>query len=158
MPRMNALRRTLLAGLLALLPTLASCGGGASGSLSAVTDLEAARQRWAQLGWSQYRYTLQTGCFCLPEGPLQITVQGGVVVSAIDIGTLGGQPVSAQRLAQLLTIDGFLDLVGRAQRDAASVNVSFDPALGYPATLSIDWVAQVIDDEVSYRISAVEAL
>lgn len=157
---MNAQRRTLLVGLPALfvlLPALAGCGGGCSGMHPAMTDLDSARQRWAQLGWTSYRYTMTQGCFCLHEGPLQITVQGGVVVSAIDTGVLGGQPVSAQRLAQLLTIDGFFDLVGRAQREAASVNVSFDAAQGYPVSLSIDWVAQIADDEISYRISAVEA-
>ena len=142
---------------LALLAALSGCGGGQSGTTPTATDLDSARQRWTQLGLTSYSYTMTQGCFCLPEGPLLITVQGGMVVSAIDTGALGGQPVSAQRLAQLLTIDGFLDLVGRAQRDAASVTVSFDPAQGFPVTLYIDWIAQVADDEVSYRISAVEA-
>ena len=156
MRRMKTRRRSLLSlPMLTLLLTLVGCGGGRASAAAA--DLESARQRWTQLGWTSYRYTLTQGCFCLPEGPLQITVQGGVVVSAIDTGVLGGQPVSAQRLAQLLTIDGFFDLVGRAQRDAASVTVNFDPAQGFPVTLYIDWIAQVADDEVSYRISAVEA-
>ena len=58
----------------------------------------------------------------------------------------------------LLTIDGVFAYARDAIQNADEVKLAYDPALGYPATLSIDWIKLAMDDELSVTIQDVRAL
>jgi hypothetical protein len=134
---------------------LAGCGGGSHAAVQQ-TSREAALSYWQQAGLTSYRYTLRRVCFCLPEGPMQITVQGGVVSSIVD--TISGLPVNPSWLGHLGTIDSLLALAAQAERTAAVMSAHYDPTWGYPTDLYIDWLAAVADDEISYQITAFVAI
>jgi hypothetical protein len=147
-------RRVGVAAMLLVCANLSGCGGSSSAPVQ--TLREAAALHWQQAGLVSYRYTLRRVCFCLPEGPMQITVQGGVVSSIVD--TISGLPVNPSWLGQLGTIDSLLTLAEQAERTAAVMSAHYDPTWGYPTDLYIDWLAAVADDETSYQITAFVAI
>jgi hypothetical protein len=53
------------------------------------------------------------------------------------------------------TIDGLFDLVAAAFDRGATVRVSYDPALGFPTAIFVDYDPQFIGDEVDLRLTAV---
>ncbi|HEX9892689.1 MAG TPA: DUF6174 domain-containing protein, partial [Gemmatimonadales bacterium] len=51
-------------------------------------------------------------------------------------------------------VPGLFDLIEEAiHAPAAGLAVRYNPAYGYPESIQIDWVAGVVDDEVSYHIT-----
>ncbi len=115
-------------------------------------ELDAARQRWADVGYDAYRMTLQRACFC-PEdyrGPFDVTVRHG----AVDDATFNGATVDAERV---LTVAALFDLLEDAyDRNAARVDVTFDDELGYPTSLYIDYDEGIADEEVGYTVADVQ--
>lgn len=111
--------------------------------------LASARARWAAAGSDSYTLTLERSCFCPEEyrGPFAVTVRGGAVASV----TLRDQALPADRA---LSVDGLFDLIADAYaRDAARVDVTYDPATGHPTQIYIDYLAQAADEEVGYTVS-----
>ncbi len=105
-----------------------------------------------------YRYTLDIDCFC-PWGRFDVVVRNGEVVQARRVGSGGvggsGQPPGA------LTIDGLFTVVSQARSSsspAANVTVSYDERYGYPQRISIDRIADAVDDEISYTVSDFQVL
>ncbi len=115
-------------------------------------ELDAARERWDAAGLDSYQMTLRRTCFCpSPDytGPFSVTVRGGALASV----TLDGARVDSERGE---TIDGLFDLIEDAYaRRARTVAVAFDPELGYPTNLSIDYDVQMADEEIGYMVSDV---
>lgn len=100
-----------------------------------------------------YRYTLTVDCFC-PGGRFDVVVRNGEVVHSRRTGSGGvggsGDPPGG------LTIDGLFTLVSQARGSsppAANVTVSYDERFGYPQRISIDRIADAVDDEISYTVS-----
>jgi hypothetical protein len=117
--------------------------------------LDANRDRWAAAALADYRYTLREFCFCGPETlrPVVIEVRDGQVASATyeDDGTAVVEP----RLGQLRTVDGLFDVVQDAiDRDAHSLDASYDPTLGYPTSAQIDYIEFAVDEEYGFAASA----
>ena len=108
-----------------------------------------ARALWEAQAPETYTMTLTRGCECL-GGTWTILGHagepvGGIVPRGDDIG--------------MPTVDGLFDEIDRAllgDEPAATLDVTYDPALGYPAKLSIDWIEDAIDDEVTYTVSDVQ--
>ena len=112
--------------------------------------LEDAVQRWEDAGLESYTMTLRRVCFCLvPDftGPFEVTVRGGEITSVV----LEGDAVELDRAE---TVEDLFDLLedAYAQR-AESVEATFDPTYGYPTNLSIDYEAQLADEEIGYLVS-----
>ena len=108
-----------------------------------------ARARWSAAGVDNYAMTLERSCFCPEEyrGPFAVSVRDGAVVS-VQFG------VDALPTDRAVTIDGLFDLIADAyRRDAARVDVAYDPALGYPTRIAIDYLEQAADEEVGYTVS-----
>jgi len=145
----------LTAGVLALTVTL---GLSACASPTAPEDplllLERNEATWSRAGVTSYRYTIARSCFCVPEssGPVTVEVRSGQVVDRRYESGLG---VSPQYSDIFTSVPGLFGLIREAAAyPAASVTVRYHPQLGYPESIAIDWVAGAVDDEVSYRISA----
>lgn len=130
---------------------LAPTPGSSSGPPDSL--LEANRALWSSSGIHSYRYRFRWECFCTTDYVriVDITVLNGAIVSVVDAST--GSPVSPDAAAHYRTIDGLFDLMRQAiDYPAASVRSAYDVKFGYPAESSIDYAAQVADDELSFRV------
>lgn len=128
-------------------PTASGAGGGPE-------RVEQARGRWDAAAPAAYRFTLHRSCFCPPEfrGPFLVTVRDGHV-AAVEYE---GAPIDAERA---LTVDDLFTLLAEAYgRDAERVEATFDPDLGYPTSLFVDYEAQMADEEVGYTVTALRPL
>lgn len=120
--------------------------------------LRHARDQWAANGPASYEYTLAFTCGeCPPEWThlLRIRVEAGEVVSVFDLST--GTPVDPSERS--LTIDQLFEVIQNAvQEDVYRLAVKYHPDLGYPVSIAIDSDSRVVDDEVGYSITDLEAL
>lgn len=110
------------------------------------------RARWADVRPASYTYTLTRGCFCFVEaiGPVRIQVDGDSVVSRTFVES--GAPVT-QFQELWPSMEGLFDLVEEALRDADEVEIRYDPDRGVPLRVSVDWITEAIDDEVSWTVT-----
>jgi hypothetical protein len=120
--------------------------------------LESHRARWEAAGLTAYVYEYSKQCECGPETlrPARIEVLAGSVarVTFLDNAqTLESPPADA-----FPTIDDLFGRVDEAVRmDAASLVVTYDPTLGYPTLISVDYRRDIADDEFVIRASNLEA-
>jgi hypothetical protein len=115
-------------------------------------DLALARARWAQRGPASYSITVGRSCECLAEmiGPVVVMVHNGAIESRHY--TRDGAAVPAQYADLFPSVEGLFGIIETARREgAAQLDVSFDPSLGYPVRIAIDWHATHADDEVTYE-------
>lgn len=111
------------------------------------------RRLWNQQNISNYRYTFSNGCFCIPEarGPVVIEVRNGQTTSITSVAT--GEPVDPQFFQKYNTIPKLFDVIQDAiNARASSLTVQYDPRLGYPTQIDIDYNSQIADEEVYLTI------
>jgi hypothetical protein len=123
-----------------------------SGPVSA-SLLQASRARWSDSHVDSYRYRFRWECFCGANyvRTVDITVTRGAVTSVTEAET--GKPLTREEVAGYRTIEGLFDFVrGAIDHSAASVNGAFDPGLGFPSAVNVDYVAGMADDEIGFRI------
>lgn len=136
--------------LLLLFPLLLVAGCSVLGPHSPERDaLSAARARWAAAGAEAYTMTQVRTCFCPADasGPFRVTVRDGAVQSV----TFEGEPVPAERA---LSVEALFRLVERAlDAGAVTVDAQYDPSLGYPVRVYIDYNEQIADEEVGYTVT-----
>ena len=121
-------------------------------------ELAANRQRWAAQGPDDYRFTYTRTCFCMPQdrGPFEVTVRGGEVAAATYRGE--GEP-SDRALSEYQTVEDLFALLAEAyDRDAARVDVTYDPATGQPTSFYIDYSEQIADEEDGFDVESVRPL
>jgi len=115
-----------------------------------------ARARWAKQELTTYRFTSTRTCFCPTEitRPMQIDVAAGQVISAVYVDDQ--QPVSDSVRPQLWTIDKVFDVIQSAiDQGADHIEAHYDPALGYPTSLGIDYDQQSSDGGIMLQLSGV---
>ena len=120
--------------------------------------LDAAQDRWNLVNADNYVFEFQRLCFCASDfvRPVRIEVLDGKVNSAIYVDT--GEPISLP-LTSVLTIDGLLDEIRDATDGMAfSVIADYDADLGYPTSVSIDYIEHAIDDEMSFNVSSFQLI
>lgn len=145
-------KRTLLLGLLVLALTLSACSGRA---------LQSNREKWDSQAVSHYRFNLSIGCFCPYHEimPLTVEVKNGQVVSMTDVN---GQPLREELRAnfdEAATVERLFAIVEQAASGGADeVKVEYDAAYGFPASISIDYIEEAIDDEIGYTVFNFEVL
>jgi hypothetical protein len=116
--------------------------------------LATARDRWAKQAPAAYRFQWKRGCECPPEvfRQVEITVASGQITSAVYVDD--HSPVPDQFRSTLRTIDGVFDDIQMAiHQRAAEIQLSFDPVLGYPTSVFVDYSHQIADEELSLQIS-----
>jgi para-nitrobenzyl esterase len=121
-------------------------------------ELEANRSKWASAGISSYRIRYRRGCFCAPPARVDIFVTDGQVVSIRDPES--GEEVDPQTGPfGYNTIDGVFTLLADAiRRRAESFSVTYDPQLGYPLSVALDYEEGIADDELSIAIEEIQVL
>ncbi len=134
--------------LVAVVPAaLLACGDGFS-----PTGLQVAWSRWNRLRPAQYTYDFRRSCFCLTEAiqPVRITVSNGQVVAVATLPDL--TPVPPEQVNQFyrVTIDSVFAILRHAVDDGADmITAHYDPQWGYPTEVSIDYLTNAIDEELS---------
>src|SRR5437868_3872156 len=112
--------------------SLNSCDGVTSPR----SALEQARTRWAERGPSAYSVTVSYSCFCLPDNPAVVTVDGGVIVSRVYVT---GDTVPPEAASAYPDVPGLFQIIEDAIRSGADrVNVTYHPDFGYPISVFID--------------------
>lgn len=161
---LGALHRALLRALLACAVLLvAACGtesarGGPGSGLPAspavISSLDDAKAAWAAFPAAQveYRLTIVQQCFC-PRIALDVTVNDGKVVreEPLDLDNTGGGQAPAVPVGFPRTVAD-LHAVIAGSAEAASTIVTYD-SHGVPLRISIDSIANAVDDEVGYAVS-----
>lgn len=121
-------------------------------SSTAVADF---RARWEAAGIADYEYEYRRQCECLDTRPARIEVRNGRVANATYSDS--GEPTGPN--AATPTIDDLFDLIESAIRDeAATLRVSYDPRLGYPTQITIDYDVETADDEMEIEASGLVEL
>lgn len=118
----------------------------------AARQLQAAEAKWNQTSHEHYTYTLQRSCFCPPDAlkPIEVRVFQGKVQAA----TVDGTPLPAEQMGSAMTIDELFRKVHDAiDKKVAKLDVTFDPAYGYPTHIYIDYEAMIADEELSLNAS-----
>jgi hypothetical protein len=143
-----------------LLPLLGALVGCARSPLEQrADDLAMARVRWQAAAISSYDFDFARSCFCTVEalGPVTIRVRDGHFASLVSRDS--GTPVDTVLFAQFLTIERVFEST-RQLLDAgpASFTASYDPTFGFPITVTVDPIAQAVDDELSYSVLALRPI
>ncbi len=151
------MRRAVLYGLSCLL-LVAGCESLTGSNGAERARLAQARSRWRAAAISDYRYELRRVCFCPPDlvGPFALTVRGGALSSVVDLGT--GMAVSPTPRRHPTIEELFDEIDAALDRDPDRIEIDYDPALGYPTRIAIDYVAMAIDDEVTYSATGLSRL
>jgi hypothetical protein len=145
--------------VLGLIASLAGCTSPNPGDVELQQELDANRAKWTAAGLSAYEYRFSNGCFCPPEitAPLLIKVEANEVTDLrrADDNT----PVEPRDGGFYPTIADLFDVLQSAlESDAAAIVVQYDPDLGYPRDIYIDWNAGVADEETSLSATDLAAI
>lgn len=122
-------------------------------------ELAAARAKWRAAGLASYEYGYRKFCECHPDTPPEtiVTVRGGEIagVRHRPVDYAQEVPGDPARFKFYWTVDGLFDLVAAGLERGAAVRATFDPALGFPATIYIDYDREFIGDEVDLKLTTV---
>ncbi|CAN5848660.1 hypothetical protein BH20GEM1_BH20GEM1_06710 [soil metagenome] len=116
-------------------------------------ELAAQRELWTVQRIEDYQLTLSRSCFCSPEG-------AGLVVLDVLEGQpvqwryfLSGDPVASEWRGVFLSVDELFDFLEDAvDRSADAIDVTFDPELGLPTSVRVDYRAGLADEESGYEV------
>jgi len=103
-----------------------------------------------------YTFVLEQFCFCPITGPVQVTVVGGEVTSAIVLKGLKGGVEKGSDAPEYLrqTIN---DVIAQANdTESAKVDVDWPSDQDWPSSVAVDRIENAVDDEITYAISDVE--
>ena len=142
--------RAWLAGLLL---AVAACGTTGP-SMGPLAELERAEAAWEQEGPSSYTYAIERLCFCAPDGrgPVRVRVEAGAVTERTYVAS--GDPVADPLAAAFPAVEGLFDILRSALDSGAhSVSVTYDPDLGVPLELFIDYHQQTADEELGMKVT-----
>ncbi len=120
-------------------------------SPSSKSRLDENREKWRAQGLTTYTFTLSQFCFCAINGPVRVFVSNGAVLNATQISN--GQALDT-RFAS--SIESLFDFIERGiAKHSAVLDVTYDPARGYPVRIVSDGSKSAADDEVTYEVSDV---
>jgi hypothetical protein len=114
------------------------------------------RQQWESQSLDSYTFELTIGCFCgiASQTPALVTVLDDTVASAVRISD--NVEVQADLLPAIKTIDELFDLIEDAEGGGADdIQTEYDETVGFPSSISIDYIENAIDDEISYSVASV---
>jgi hypothetical protein len=114
--------------------------------------LAEARARWQARNQDSYNFELNRNCFCVLGGRrMTVSVRAGVVVGAVYLDASG--PVEPALLSFIPTVPDLFDLIQNAlEKGVASFLAEYDPDLGYPTRIEIDYSATAADDEIAFSL------
>lgn len=145
--------KRLLVALAALL-CLSGCKLTGPTTFHEADDLAQARAKWQQLDTSRYNMQLNRSCFCIGTGSMTVMVQSDSVAAIREPEYQ--VPSNSDWWQYIPTVNGLFDLIEEAERDAFRVDAEYHPQQGYPVSVSIDWLEDAVDDEISYAVESLD--
>lgn len=134
----------VLASLIAALPLLPA---------TSATSVQAQLAIWQAQKISTYAFDYQRSCYCPPfDEKVRITVVDGQIAAVHDART--GAPIGRDRWSHYRTIDDLFRVLLSAEAGGAELIVSYHPTFGYPVESYIDYDESIIDDEITYWVTA----
>jgi hypothetical protein len=125
-------------------------------------ELDGARARWRSAGLARYEYGYHKYCECHRDSPPEtvVTVRDGAVtgVRHRPAGSTAEVPAADKNFEYYWTVDGLFGLIASALERGVQVRAAYDPALGYPREVYIDYDADFIGDELDLRLTSVTRL
>ena len=111
------------------------------------------RALWVSQAITSYKMIERVSCFCPPPFEALLTIEGGEIISGVIPST--NEPLSADELRRFHSIDQLFDVIEEAESlPAAMLDVSIHPTLGIPVVVTIDYHAEIADDEISYSVTS----
>lgn len=129
----------------------AGCSDGPLGP--ARDSLQANQELWSARGPASYAYVYEVNCFCASPAldPVRITVESGVVTGAVRAET--GEELEGE----FPTVEALFERIRDAiDRGAYQISAGYDPDLGYPRDVFIDYRKNTIDEEFGFLASGLE--
>ena len=130
--------------------------------LAAQSELEDARALWRQAGSASYEYGFHRFCDCYGDMPPEtlITVSDGKITNVRHkrAESTDEVPAAERNFQYYWTIEDLFALIESARASEATVRARFDPMLGFPTSVYIDYVENIIGDEVDVRITRLTVL
>jgi hypothetical protein len=114
--------------------------------------------RWEEAGLEDYVFEFQRLCFCGGDviRRVRIEVRSGSVSAATYVDD--GAPVSGD-LEDYPTIEALFEEIQDAiDREAHSLTASYHAELGYPTSVSIDYIELAVDEEMAFNVYSLEPL
>lgn len=163
------MKNLLAAGAAVLaLTVLAACGGGDSSTAEDPADAPTTAETTTPVDGStaepggfpafapeDYTYLLEVICYCPLTGPVEVTVQGGEVASAVY--TRSGHGVTKGEDAPDFMRKTINDVIEAANdTDAAEVDVEWPEGQDHPSSVFVDQDRRMIDEEITYVVRRVE--
>jgi hypothetical protein len=133
--------------------------GACSDATAPDAELDAARKRWTARGPASYSIVLVRGCECTVEmvGPVRVVVLDRAIQSRQYVRS--GAEVSSVHAELFPSVEGLFQLIERARRQGADdIAVLYDPTLGHPVSISIDYDARAVDDELGFNVMELQAI
>ena len=125
---------------------------------AASQELDEGRARWQAAGIDDYEYSYQRVCECHPDIPADtiITVRDGTVVAVryAREDYVADVELAADRVRWFRTIEDLFWLVESAESQGALLRVAYDPRYGFPAAIYVDYLADVVGDELDLRVTS----
>lgn len=151
-----------LAALCCALALLPACRESTSSRSRMFAELDAARDRWEDAGLTSYAVTQRRICFCPPPHAWTVVVTGSGPQFVDSVDDPGGSDLTGRALEQIaldqaVSVEGLFDWIEDQLGGAGTIDVTYDPDLGYPATISADPIPGAADDEISWELSEVTA-
>ena len=117
-------------------------------------DYLAARSRWRASRITSYRYGFRWSTMIFWDGSIEV-IDGEVA----SYDRLEAFPPFFEEPPMYRTIEGLFDRIADARaRNAASIEVTWDPELGYPRSAAIDQSLLIADEEQYWSIGFVDVI
>ena len=114
----------------------------------------AARSRWRASGITSYRYGFRWSTMIFWDGSIEV-IDGEVA----SYDRLEAFPPFFEEPPMYRTIEGLFDRIADARaRNAASIEVTWDPEFGYPRSAAIDQSLLIADEEQYWSIGFLEPI
>ncbi len=119
------------------------------------SDLTLARSRWTSSGMRSYSMVQRRVCYCMLGGKdVEITVVDGVPRRGVLLDT--GDSLTAEQLGWYRTVEELFVLIDTLRaHPPAEWSAEYDPRLGFPLRVSVDYSRAIADDEFEFHTSDV---
>ena len=123
-------------------------------SIDVVAEVQANKEKWLAHGIKAYEIEMQKICYCAPDAVrlmlFQVTDNEIKDVRYADSGDV----VDPSYYNNLNTIEGMFTLVEQALKEnPADLVISYDTEYGYIKELTVDYQANIADDEFTFIAS-----
>ena len=132
----------------------------AAAQVVGLDELNAARALWDSAQNGSYRYSYHKYCDCYRDEPpvTVINVSNGEIERVFHVQPDSDREIPAREgsLSLYWTVDELFDKLETAIAADVMVRAEFDPELGYPSLLFIDYDPEFVGDETDLRLTGVE--